>query len=161
MTPNQQIETFLAKFTPDLAAQAKRLLSKLRKRLPNATEIVYDNYNALAFGFGPSERASEAILSIALYPKWVSLFFLQGVGLPDPGKRLQGSGNVVRHIRLAGPDSLDEPEISTLIEEALHRAKVPLDPKARRKLIIKSVATKQRARRPTIKPKSNAKPTRS
>ena len=159
MTPNQQIETFLAKFTPDLAAQAKRLLSKLRKRLPNATEIVYDNYNALAFGFGPSERASEAILSIALYPKWVSLFFLQGVGLPDPGKRLQGSGNVVRHIRLAGPDSLDEPEISTLIEEALHRAKVPLDPKARRKLIIKSVATKQRARRPTIKPKSSTKPT--
>ena len=91
----------------------------------------------------------------------MSLSFLQGIALPDPGKRLQGSGNVVRHVRLAGPDSLDEPEISTLIEEALHRAKVPLDPKARRKLIIKSVATKQRARRPTIKPKSRAKPTQS
>ena len=105
MTPNQQIETFLAKFSPELAAQAKRILSKLRKRLPNATEIVYDNYSALAFGFGPSERASEAILSIALYPKWVSLFFLQGVGLPDSGKRMRGSGKVARHIRLAGAET--------------------------------------------------------
>lgn len=153
MTPNQQIETFLAKFTPELAAQAKRILTKLRKRLPNATEIVYDNYNALAFGFGPSERASEAILSVVLYPKWVSLFFLQGVGLPDPAKRLQGSGNVVRHIRLAGPDTLDEPEISALIFEALRHAKVSLDPGARRKLIIKSVSAKQRPRRPEAKRK--------
>jgi len=153
MTPNQQIETFLAKFTPELAAQAKRILTKLRKRLPNATEIVYDNYNALAFGFGPSERASEAILSIALFPKWVNLFFLQGVGLPDPGKRLKGSGKLVRHVRLSGSETLDEPAVAALIDEALRRAKVPLDPKARRKLVIKSVSAKQRPRRPALKRK--------
>ncbi len=153
MTPNQQIETFLAKFTPELAAQAKRILTKLRKRLPNATEIVYDNYNALAFGFGPSERASEAILSVALFPKWVNLFFLQGVGLPDPAKRLKGSGKIVRHVRLSGSETLDEPAIAALIDEALRRAKVPLDPKARRKLVIKSVSAKQRPRRPALKSK--------
>jgi hypothetical protein len=32
---------------------------------------------------------------------------------------------------------------------ALHRAKVPLDPKQRRRLIIKSVSAKQRPRRPS------------
>lgn len=152
-SPTQQIERFLAKFTPELVTQAKRILAKMRKRLLNATEIVYDNYNALAFGFGPSERASEAIFSIALFPKWVNLFFLQGVGLSDPGKRLKGSGNVVRHIRLTGDAHLDEPEISSLMDDALIRAKVPLDPGARRKLIVKSVSEKQLPRRPAAKRK--------
>ena len=70
-------------------------------------QLVYDNYNALAIGFGPSERASEAIFSIVLYPRWVTLFFLQGAGLADPKRLLKGSGKVVRHIVLASAADLD------------------------------------------------------
>src|SRR5215813_9810195 len=125
MTPKQQLDKFLSKFTPEVAATARRALTKMRKRLPGAVEIVYDNYNALAIGFGPSERASEAIFSIALYPRYVSLFFLQGAKLRDPSKRLQGSGRVVRHIRLDDLGVLDEPEIHRLMDEALRLAKVP------------------------------------
>ena len=47
----------------------------MRARLPGATELVYDTYNALAIGFGPSEKASDAIFSIVLYPRYVTLFF--------------------------------------------------------------------------------------
>jgi hypothetical protein len=83
-TPAQQLRIFLAEFEPRLAASARSALSRLRKRLPGVTEIVYDNYNALALGFGPSDKASEAIFSIAVFPRWVSLFFLQGAKLPDP-----------------------------------------------------------------------------
>src|ERR1051326_7989255 len=108
MTAEQQLDKFLAKFTPEVAATARRALIKMRKRLPGAVEIVYDNYNALAIGFGPSERASEAIFSIALCPRYVSLFFLQGAKLSDPHRRLQGSGNVVRYIKLNDLDVLDE-----------------------------------------------------
>jgi hypothetical protein len=39
-------------------------LAKMRARLPGAVELVYDNYNALAIGFGPTERTSEAVFSI-------------------------------------------------------------------------------------------------
>jgi hypothetical protein len=126
MTPKQQLDKFLAKFTPEVAKTARRALSKMRKRLPGAVEIVYDNYNALAIGFGPSDRASEAIFSVVLYPRYVSLFFLQGAKLRDPHKRLQGSGNVVRHIRLDDLDLLDDAEIGDLIDEALRRAKAPI-----------------------------------
>src|ERR1700731_1683160 len=97
---------------PEIAALAKDIRAKMRKRLPGAFELVYDNYNALAIGFGPSERASEEIFSIALFPRWVSLFFLQAKGLlPDPQKLLKGSGNQVRHIVLKNPESLDDPAI--------------------------------------------------
>ncbi|HVQ32267.1 MAG TPA: hypothetical protein VMV21_21900, partial [Vicinamibacteria bacterium] len=89
-SPSAQLAAFLAKFTPEVAALARKAIAALRKRLPGARVLVYDNYNALAVGFGPNERASEAILSIAVYPRWVSLFFLRGKGLADPRKVLRG-----------------------------------------------------------------------
>ncbi|MBI1851798.1 MAG: hypothetical protein HYR85_15775 [Planctomycetes bacterium] len=147
-SPEQQLAGFIVKFTPDVGVQARAALVKLRKRLPGAIEMVYDNYNALAIGFGPSERASEAILSIAVFPRWVTLCFLQGAGLPDPAKRLRGAGTRVRHIRLDGPHTLDEPEVQALIGHALKRAKKPLDRNESHRIIIKSVSEKQRPRRP-------------
>src|SRR3981081_2754442 len=96
--PETQLAGFLAKYTPEIAALAKDIRAKMRKRLPGAFELVYDNYNALAIGFGPSERTSDAIFSIALFPRWVSLCFLQGAGLLDPHKLLKGKGKQARHI---------------------------------------------------------------
>lgn len=150
MTPKQQLDSFLAKYDPEIASSARRALIKMRKRLPGAVEIVYDNYNALAIGFGPNEKASLAIFSIVLYPRWVNLFFLQGAKLPDPGRRLKGSGKVVRSVRLKD-ETLDDPEIRQLMEVALSRAQVAIDPGQRRRLIIKSISAKQRGRRPGAK----------
>ncbi len=147
-TPAQQLAEFLAKFEPRVAAAARAALAKLRKRLPGAFELVYDNYNALAIGFGPSDRASEVIFSIAVYPRWVSLFFLQGAKLPDPEKILKGNGSRVRHIVLTEAAILDGAAVKKLMALALASAKKPLDTKLRRRLIIKSVSAKQRPRRP-------------
>jgi hypothetical protein len=147
-----QLDAFLAKYDPEVEAFVRRALAKMRKVVPGAVEMVYDNYNWLVIGFGPTERPSEAIFSIVLPPGRVSLCFLQGAGLPDPDKRLQGSGNVVRNIRLyeAGkPDAkvLDDPGVRSLMNVALNRAKVPMPAGVRRKLIIKSISAKQRPRR--------------
>ena len=144
----KQLEKFLAKYTPAMAASGRQALAKMRKRLPGAIEMVYDNYNGLVIGFGPTIRPSEAIFSIVLLPDHVTLCFLQGAGLPDPHKRLQGNGNVVRHIRLEDLSVLDEPEIRDLMGQALRHAKVPMNPAQRRQLVIKSVSAKQRPRRP-------------
>ena len=139
---------FLSKFTPEIAAQAKKCLSKMRARLPGAWQLVYDNYNALAIGFGPSEKTSLAIFSIAVFPRWVSLFFLQGAGLVDPDKILKGSGNVARHVVLKSPDDLDLPAIKDLMALALRSANEPINPENKGELIIKSISAKQRPRRP-------------
>ena len=147
-TPAQQLRSFLAKFEPRVAASARAALARLRKKLPGAIEIVYDNYNALAIGFGPSDKSSEAIFSIAVFPRWVSLFFLQGAKLPDPHNVLKGSGTQVRHIVLTDLNILKQPAVKKLMALALKSAKKPLQPKQRRRLIIKSVSAKQRTRRP-------------
>jgi hypothetical protein len=156
-TPEMQLASFLAKYTPEVAAQAEAILNWMRKRYPYATQLVYDNYNALAIGFGPSARASEAIFSVALFPRWVNLFFLQGKGLPDPHGLLAGNGNLARHIRVQTPAMLNDPEIRALMEEAVARATVAFDPKAKGKLVIKPVSAKQRPRRPAESAASRAK----
>jgi hypothetical protein len=68
-----QLESFLAKYDPDVAAFARRALTKMRKLVPGAIEMVYDNYNWLVIGFGPTERPSEAIFSLVLPPGRVTL----------------------------------------------------------------------------------------
>ena len=147
----KQLASFLAKFTPEVSDLAEEILGQMRKLYPTALELVYDNYNALAIGFGPSERASEAIFSIALFPRWVSLFFLQAKGLPDPDKILRGSGSVARHIVLPSAAMLYMPPVQALMKEATERAKVSFDPKGKHRLIIKSISAKQKPRRPAAK----------
>jgi hypothetical protein len=147
-TPAKQLADFLGKFDPMVAALARGTLSKLRNRLPGAFELVYDNYNALAIAFSPTDTSSAAVFSIAVYPRWVSLFFSQGARLRDPNSMLKGSGNQMRHIVLANSDDIQRPEVEALISEALKLAGNPIDARGRRRLIIKSIAAKQRPRRP-------------
>jgi hypothetical protein len=142
-----ELEGFLAKFEPEVAAAARALTAKMRARIPGAQVLVYDNYNALAIGFGPSEKAGQAVLSLAVFPKWVTLCFLRGKGLPDPAGLLRGEGNQVRHVRLDPPERWDLPEVQDLISEALARSEPPFDPAAEPRLIIKSISAKQRPRR--------------
>lgn len=150
MNPRTQLDGFIEKFAPEIAALAKAALTKMRKRFPNANQLVYDNYNALAIGFGPTERASDAIFSIAVYPRRINLCLLQGgrSRLKDATKLLRGSGSTNRFIPLESAGDLDQPEVEDLMAQALANASVPLNPSATSRLLIKSVSAKQRPRRP-------------
>jgi hypothetical protein len=148
VTEREQLQRMTARFEPAIAGLAKKALAKMRKLTPGAVEMVYDNFNALAIGFVPRERPSEAVFSLVLYTKCVNLFFLQGKNLPDPARRLRGSGNRVRSIRLETAATLDEPQVRELINVALNRAKVPFDPKQKRRIEIRAISKKRRPRRP-------------
>lgn len=151
-SPEKRLAAFIAKFAPEMAARIRAARRVMRRRLPNAIEMVYDNYNFFVIGYGPSERPSEAIFSLAAQAKGLALCFLQGAKLPDPQRVLQGSGNIVRNVQLESAATLDQPEIRALMQVALERAKVPLDSASRHRLIIRSVSAKQRPRRPVAKP---------
>jgi hypothetical protein len=147
-SPARQLDRFIARYTAEIATEARAALAKMRERLPGAVEMVYDNYNALVIGFGPTERPSEAIFSVVVFPRWVTICFLQGARVPDPQKRLCGNGKQVRHIRLAKADDLDTPGVRDLVTRALECASKPIDGTGDGRLIIKSISAKQRPRRP-------------
>ncbi|HEY2482061.1 MAG TPA: DUF1801 domain-containing protein [Caulobacteraceae bacterium] len=144
----RRLAEFLSKFTPEIESRAFAIIAAMRQRLPGAIIPVYDNYNALAVGFGPTDRVSEIVFSIAVFPRWVSLFFMGGAMLNDPKGLLKGAGSQVRHIIIPGPEALDEPGISALMEAALRAAPKSIDPHQPGGVVIKSVSERQRPRRP-------------
>jgi hypothetical protein len=148
-TPAAQLKSFMAKYTPAMHAEFKAAHAKMRALVPGAVEMVYDNWNGLVIGFGPTERPSEAELSIVALPDHVTLCFLNGKKLPDPDKILQGGGNQVRHVRLGSVKDLDSKPIRKLISLAIDRADPAYDSAAKPRLIIKSISAKQRPRRPS------------
>lgn len=149
MNADAQLDTFMAKYSPEVVSDVRRALAFLEARLPTASRLVYDNYNALVVGFGAGDKVGDVILSIALYPRWVTLFFLRGIDLPDPSGLLQGSGAQVRSVRLQPISRLETPEVNALIDAAVAQAP-PLPVSGTGPLIIKSVSAKQRPRRPRI-----------
>ncbi|MGI9025345.1 MAG: hypothetical protein ACR2GP_07145 [Burkholderiaceae bacterium] len=151
MRAEDQLAAFIARFTPAIAACTEDVLAKLRARMPSATQLVYDNYNALVIGFGPNERASDAIFSIAIYSRWINLFFLQAVRqrLADPDHLLRGDGTMVRHLRIDDAATLDDRAVLALIEQSLAQARVPLFQDAPARIVIRAIAAKWRVRRPS------------
>jgi hypothetical protein len=109
--------------------------------------VVYDNYNALAIGWGATERTSDVIVSLAVFPRGVNLYFMHGARLPDPQALLQGSGNQGRFVGLTAGTALAEPAIEVLLDAAVQAARSPLRPTGKGYTVIKSVSAKQRPRR--------------
>jgi hypothetical protein len=145
-SPSRQLQTFLGRFSPEIATLAKAARAKLRKRLRGAVEMVYDNYNALVIGFSPTERPSDAVLSIVIFPKRVSICFIQGKHLPDPDHLLMGDGNQVRFMRLdPGAAVLDTAAVRALVSAAIAFGETPFRGKGR--LVVRAISKKQRPRR--------------
>jgi hypothetical protein len=146
-SPARQLNTFIGRFDPAIRKIVREARARLRRRLPAAIELVYDNYNALAIGFASSERASDVIVSLAVYARGVNLYFIYGVALADPHHLLLGSGNQGRFVRLESADMLDRPEIDALVTAAIKEIDTPLPRSGRGRLVIRSVSAKKRARR--------------
>src|SRR5438045_4513113 len=90
---SKQLAGFIAKFDRANANLIKSCRLALRKRMPTAIELVYDNYNFLAIGFCSTTRTSDCIVSLAASAKGVALSFYYGATLPDADGILLGSGN--------------------------------------------------------------------
>jgi hypothetical protein len=147
LTPEQQLKGFIDKFEPKHCALIRAVRKALRQRMPNANELVYDNYNFFVIGYCPTERPSDCIVSLAAAANGVGLSFYRGSTLPDPHKILLGSGSQNRFLRLDSAAVLSRPEVEALVAEAIAQARQPLAATGVGKLIIRSIAAKQRPRR--------------
>ena len=148
-SPAQQLASFVAKYSPEIARETRAALSRLGRLVPaGAVRLVYDNWNGLVVGFGPSDRASDAVVSILVVADHVTVCFINdGPSLPDPHRLLKGSGSVVRHVRLSSARDLDGAPLKALVKAAVAQSDVPFPRAGRSRLIVKSISAKQRPRR--------------
>lgn len=143
----RQLDGFIDKFDPARQKLIREVRKALRRRLPSANEMVYDNYNFFVIGYSPTDRPSDAIVSIAAGANGVSVCFIHGAGLADPDKLLSGGGVQTRFFRVESAKDLALPEVEALLSAAVAQSDTPLESTGRGTLVIRSVSVKQRPRR--------------
>jgi hypothetical protein len=143
----KQLARFISRFEPGNQALIRSVRRALRRRLPAANELVWDNYNFFVIGYSATERPSDSVVSLAAGANGVGLSFYRGAGLPDPKGILLGEGKQNRFLRLDSARVLARPEVEALVAAAVAQMKTPLPEKGRGRLIIRSVSAKQRPRK--------------
>ena len=139
----RQIATFVAKYTPEIATATRMSRARLQAVFPRGHEIVYDNYNALVFGYSPTERASRNCLDRRV-PEMGHV--VSSARRQPRGSRgaSTGNGKQVRGVKLESPADLDSPAIRALLKQAIaQRAREFRDAPALT-TVVKSVSARQR-----------------
>ena len=150
---------FLKPFGKDITELVMWLRDFAWGLCPKANELIYDNYNAVAFGWSPTDKVGHTICSIAVgrSSKNIHFGFYWGNEISDPDNILLGQGNQYRYILVTDKKTFPKAYIKKLVNEAYANslAKVK-DPKQiiNSQTIVKSVSSKKRPE----KGKKTAKP---
>ena len=144
-TPSAQFSALLSRFPSEIVALAKRCLPRLRRAFPGCYQLVYDYSNSLVVAFGVSERGYEAIVALAIFPRWVRLYFDKS--LPDPEGLLEGSGSKVRSVTVKAASDLDHGAIQALIKAAIKHSGVTFPRTRSNRMVIKSESKKKKPTR--------------
>ncbi|MEO6323151.1 MAG: hypothetical protein ABIT01_12915, partial [Thermoanaerobaculia bacterium] len=140
-----QFAAFLSRFPPEIVALVKQILPRLRRSFPGTNQLVYDYSNSLVVAFGMSERGYEAIVALAIFPRWVRLYFDKS--LPGPKRLLEGSGTRVRSVTLEAASDLDHGDIHALTQAAIKHSGVTFPRTGSTRMVIKSPAKKRKPRK--------------
>lgn len=111
---------FLKPFPDDVRQRALWLREFVWDLYPDSNELIYDNYNALAFGWSPTDRVGHIFCSIAAgrSSNNVHFGFYWGSQIADPRKILIGEGKQYRYILVKSLDEFPKAYIKKLLKEA-------------------------------------------
>lgn len=153
----------LLKFLEPFPAESREVALALREWVwalyPKCNELIYDNYNFLAFGWAPTDRMSDIFCSIAVGTRGVIFGFMWGVKLDDPKCLLGGGGNQFRSLRVPDFKKFPKTDVRYLLKQAyqlsLDRMK-GRDQTPNGKTVVKSISPKKN--RPGMAKKAAPKP---
>jgi hypothetical protein len=156
---------FLKPFSNDLREIVLKLRAFVWDLYPQANELIYDNYNAVAFGWSITEKLGHTFCTMAIgrTSKNIHFGFYFGSKLSDPDKLLLGSGNQYRYILVKDVNKFPTAYIKKLLTEsyAFSLSKVKdKDKPASGLTITKSISPVKRTLKSKPSKKTKLKPTK-
>jgi hypothetical protein len=142
-----ELVKFMLPFPDNVKAATFWLRDFVWDLYPETNELIYDNYNAVALGWSPTDKAGDVFCSIAVYSGHVNFGFNRGVEFPDPHKILVGNGSLYRYIKMVDKDDFPEDKIRQLLQSAYENSISRLKPSKKiikGETIVKSVAPVKR-----------------
>ncbi len=143
---------FLSPFGGEITDTVMWLREFVWDLYPQSNELIYDNYNALAFGWSITDKLGHTFCSIAVgrTSKNIHFGFYWGSEISDPEKRLLGKGNQYRYILVKGKKDFPSKYIKELLKDAyansLKKVKVPNEIK-KGLTIVKSISDTKRIKK--------------
>jgi hypothetical protein len=151
------LEKFLQPFSEEISSMALWLREFVWDQYPHCNELIYDNYNALAFGWSPTDRLGHVFCSVAVFERYLHFGFYWGSEIADPEKKLLGKGNQYRYIKLNSKNDFPIKYIKKLVKEAYANSLAKVKDKSqliKGQTLVKSISpTKKRPGMTTVKKK--------
>jgi Domain of unknown function (DU1801) len=111
---------FLKPFPAEIQDTALWLRAFVWDLYPDTNELIYDNYNAVAFGWSVTDKVGHTFCSIAVgrTSHNVHFGFYWGAELKDPEKILLGEGNQYRYVLVKNTKEFPKAYIKKLLKDA-------------------------------------------
>jgi hypothetical protein len=143
---------FLSLFPSEIIERALWLRDFVWDLYPQANELIYDNYNAVAFGWSPTEKLGHTFCSIAIGRSSGNLHFgfYWGAELSDSKEILLGNGNQYRYILVGDISGFPAEYITLLLADAYSNSMRKIKDQKQLtigKTIVKSISAKQRPKK--------------
>jgi hypothetical protein len=148
--PKEEVKAllnFIRPYPPKVQEIALWLREWVWELYPSCNELIYDNYNAVAFGWSPTDRQGHTFCSIALASKYVHFGFYWGSEIADPERLLQGKGSQYRYIVINTKQDLPKTYVKRLLKEAYANSLAKVKDKTqilKGQTIVKSISVAKR-----------------
>jgi hypothetical protein len=110
-------DEIVANASPEARALARKARALIEAVYPAVVEVPWPKQRVIGYGVGP-KKMSEHFCYISVSKNHINVGFMYGAELPDPNNLLEGSGKLLRHVRVTQPDELENPALRELIEAA-------------------------------------------
>jgi hypothetical protein len=126
--PDRRLLDYLAPYDPRIASLALALREVVLEEAPSAIESLVNGY-AVAIGFSfTGKPMKDGFCHVVTYKSCVNLGFNRGALLADPERILEGSGKMIRHLRINDHDDLDRPLVRRFLRAAIQQVGTPSQP---------------------------------
>ena len=147
MEANPKLSSFLKPYSSEIQQLTIELRNFVTELIPEANELIWDNYNAVAMAYSKSEELKDAFCHIAVYSKHVNFGFNRGTELRTSSIRLEGTGKLIRHLKVKNRKDFPKAEITKMLWEALgiseQRNPELLEKTSQGESIVKSISEKK------------------
>jgi hypothetical protein len=121
--PSDQLLQYLSSYDLKVGELALALRSMILSEVPGALEILNRTY-AVSMTYSFTSKWTEGFCMVVVYPHHVNLGFHRGAEFDDADGVLEGTGKIMRHIKVRTLEDLKKPYLRRFIRAAVSNAKV-------------------------------------
>ncbi len=112
-----KVEDFLNSYPVEIRDLMLKMRTLILEMMPDAIEHL-TAYKSIAFGTSVSAMKDD-IFYIAPFKSHINLGFMRGGELPDPKGVLEGTGKLLRHVKIKKAEDLEKPGLRELMIAAI------------------------------------------